>query len=73
MLIKFVRLNEEDGEIECLKVEVIGGEYSEYVKVLKVVDNIVINEITYKLENIELVPAEDECFVACIDVYIQKA
>jgi len=55
--------------IHCINFE---GDYSEYIKALKVVDNIYIDEFFYNLDTIALYPADDSDYVDCIDVYIRE-
>jgi hypothetical protein len=74
MLIRFKILENsyefnESRMIHCVDFK---GDYAEYIKALKVVDSIYVDEYFYNLDTIAFNPAEDDDYVDCIDVYIRE-
>lgn len=45
--------------------------HSEYIKTMKVVDSIFINDFYYDLDFVAFKPAENDDYVDCIDVYVK--
>jgi hypothetical protein len=47
------------------------SDYAEYVKAIKAVNSVYIDEFYRQIWDIALFPAEDEDHINCIDVYVE--
>lgn len=74
MLIRYYLSQKDCDYTDCRMIHSVhfNDNYSEYIRALKVVNSIYIDEYFYNLDFIAFNPAEDDEHIDCIDVYVKE-